>query len=202
MSTSAAALELAVVIYKPQKGNFYHWGLHVRNRISNAHHVFQVEGPQHELEPMRRDVKPYSSSRLLQTVVIGHLRDSDFSVMEQAIRAIEVQNDIPTWDCQEYVIDIMDSLEQRGLLGGMRKYSAVKKAIKNMRGDMDSTHLAVVNYDYARLHEDDDEDDDDDEESEETDDDDGLDDDEDDENDVQPRQFRSADKVQDSSDDE
>lgn len=194
-SKSSPVVDLHVVIYRPREGNYFHWAFHTYNTKSDEHQVFQVEGLENELERTVLTFNPESFMRVVRQILVGHMREIDLKQAAQAIEEVEIQNEVATWDCQDYVIDIMDALDDIGLLGSFRKYEAVKKAVKKMRGDTDSTSKMVANYDYEALrHEDEDSEDEKDEEDTE-----GEDEDDDDE---EPNAVRSAARIEDSDEDE
>lgn len=160
--STPGVLELAVVIYRPREDNFHHWGFHVYSRNTQGHRIFQAEGPVNQLTAQIRCANPNSSARLLKGILLGGVYDTQFTRLAALIQGVEMQNDVSLWDCQEYVIDIMDALQEGGVLGSRAKYDAIKRAIKDMRGIVDLTYHAVVSYDYDRLVDDADEEEDDD----------------------------------------
>lgn len=135
----SAPIDLTVAIYRPREGNFDHWAFCTYNKQTKEYRIYQVEGLANQLCATVLPKNPEGSDRLIKKILVGHTRESDTNKASEAIQGVQIQTEVSSWDCQEYVIDIMDSLEEVGILGSFPKYEAVKKAIKKMRGDIEST---------------------------------------------------------------
>ena len=100
----------------------------------------------------------------------------------------------------------MDALEGVGLLGSLPSYWAVKSAVRGMRGDVESTHDCVVNYNYASLRQQEEEQQEEQEDGDERGEEGEGEEEEENENenddDDQPSNVRSAELVEDSSEEE
>jgi hypothetical protein len=139
-------LELCVAISRPVRNqadrlsNYYHWAFHVFNKVTGTHKLFETAGEQNQLDTQENDAPP---ERVVKSIIVGYSPSDSLPTIRDAIRTVEVQNDVFSWDCQDYVIEIMDALEEASLLGDMPKYDQVKAAIKRMRGSMDESYQSI-----------------------------------------------------------
>jgi hypothetical protein len=82
------------------------------------------------------EVRPENSARFLEAVYIGEVQDQGFKEFEKIIKAANVDNETVEWDCQDYVLEILDTLEEECVLDGDdRVYQKQKEVLKNKRGE-------------------------------------------------------------------
>ena len=63
---------------------------------------------------IRYDVDPIRSIRYVGSVAVGEIDDVDGFV--DAVKATEVQNDVALWNCQQFVLDVLERLNSDRVL--------------------------------------------------------------------------------------
>lgn len=82
------------------------------------------------------EVHPENSARFLESVYIGEVQDRDFKEFEKTIKATNVDNGTVEWDCQDYVLEILDNLEEECIMDGDDSvFQKQKRKLKNKRGE-------------------------------------------------------------------
>ena len=68
--------------------------------------------------------------------------------MEHAIeQQVPIRNDLPGWTCQDYVLEVLDMLEEEWWLdANNQEYLDVKKKLKAMKGPIELVQTAVLTY--------------------------------------------------------
>lgn len=151
MADSQAPITISVAISRPipnpthRLSNYYHWALHVYNPTTFSHCQYEVEGEANFLRKNVLSTAP-APSRLLKEIPVGQILPSSQPLLEHAIDSVLIQNDIFSWDCQDYVIELLDSLEDARLLGSLDDYALIKRHITLMRGTMDDTQAQILCY--------------------------------------------------------
>lgn len=153
MSTPIASINVA--ISRPtlpptdRLSDFYHWTFYIHNPSTGLHRQYEVEG---EANFLSRNIlsEPPDSSRLIKTIPVGHISQKSIPLLEAVIEKVEIRNDIFSWDCQDYVIEILDALQEAELLGEMEGYEDVRRHIGLMRGTFEDTKKGLLIYeDYC-----------------------------------------------------
>lgn len=143
-------VELAVVFFKLVEGNFDHWALWLHGPSYNK--LFQVTGDYAEMRAQMLDEDPTDNTRLYQTITLDDILIDRIQAVEACIYGVRVQNDVALWDCQDYVLDVLDTLEDNGFLGGHAGYLRTRKALTRLRGPADETRHLVEQYDPDHPH--------------------------------------------------
>jgi hypothetical protein len=79
---------------------------------------------------------PENSADVLESIYLGEVADRDFKKFEDIIAATEVDNETVEWDCQDYVLEILDNLEEERVIDGDDKtYKKQKNKLKNKRAE-------------------------------------------------------------------
>lgn len=113
---------LYVVFCQPHYGNYQHWALQLKSHGESV--VFQVVG-QH---PERVD-------GFIRKLYVGVLGDDDTQMVKEAAASIPVDNETIEWDCQDYVLEILDRLEEEYVLEKEDEdYQEAREELKNKRG--------------------------------------------------------------------
>lgn len=66
---------------------------------------------------------PRKSVDFLESIHLGAVRDRDFREFEKTIKATNVDSEAVEWDCQDYVLEILDNLEEECIVDGARTVS-------------------------------------------------------------------------------
>jgi hypothetical protein len=130
-------LTLAVVIYQPREGNFMHWAFHVYDVKTEIYRLYEVVGDSGEFEARTVDVEPSLSTRFRKSIDLGTVNQTEFGQLESIIGSVPVDNETTEWNCQDYVIEIMDKLELEYFLDVEDEdYREAKAEVKEKFGPM------------------------------------------------------------------
>jgi hypothetical protein len=104
---------LYVAIYKPREGNVHHWALWLE--ATNWSMIFEAEGEpgKYKLKE-RKNKKPSSSSRHQSNVFIAQI--DDVAGFTQNARSCTPAKDSAAWDCQEYVLEVLEAANDDGII--------------------------------------------------------------------------------------
>jgi hypothetical protein len=114
-------------------GVYKHWALFIHQAEAEAT-LLNVRGSdgRFRYETEKRDVR-YDES-LVELVYLCDVDVAKANTIRNIARTIPVHNDISGWNCQDYVLDLLDELEERKVIDGedelyrmQRTYVAVKQ---------------------------------------------------------------------------
>ncbi|KAE8153563.1 hypothetical protein BDV25DRAFT_149090 [Aspergillus avenaceus] len=127
--------KLHVAIYE-NEGVFKHWTLLVTGSThetiilnimgSSTRYRFEMRGPD---ERESRDI-----------IEMIHLCDVDASATGAIIDAaenLEIHNEFPGYNYQDYVLDLLDDLENRGIIDGDAEYARKKEIVRGKQEGLD-----------------------------------------------------------------
>ena len=127
------SIKLFVVFYQPRYGNFLHWALHIEN--GEEHHIIEVDG---EHPQFRRNMfmeNPKETSAFLREFFIAVLGEDGVERVKSAAQSVPVDNETVEWDCQDYVLDILDKLQEDFVLDkDDEDYMDVREILMEERG--------------------------------------------------------------------
>lgn len=143
--------ELNVLVCTPQFGKYHHWAIQLHNLATGDSTIFEIRGAQPSCESTTYQCRlKYYPLRILKIVRLGQLTLSSRS-LESISHAIEnevqARNDQADWTCQDYVLDILEMLEEEWWLDvDDNEYMDVKEKLKGMQGPMELVQKAVSTY--------------------------------------------------------
>lgn len=105
---------LFVAFYLPRYGNFQHWALYVQN--GPEHLIIEVVGEHPEFERNIMTENPEQSDTFLHKVFVAVMVPSDIPRVKKAAQDVRVDNETVEWDCQDYVLEILDNLAENFVL--------------------------------------------------------------------------------------
>jgi hypothetical protein len=114
-------------------GVYKHWALFIDQAEAEAT-LLNVKGSdgRFRYETEKRDVR-YDQS-LVELVYLCDVDVAKANTIRNIARTIPVHNEISRWNCQDYVLDLLDELEERKVIDGedevyrmQRTYVAVKQ---------------------------------------------------------------------------
>jgi hypothetical protein len=125
--------KLYVVFYRPRYGNYQHWALYLQTDTENV--IFEVTGSHPNFKKNEVRANPQNSNSYRGKLYVGVISDTDIPTVRQCVREVKVDNTTVEWDCQEYVIDILDKLEEALILEeDDEEYKDARKELKKKRG--------------------------------------------------------------------
>lgn len=126
---------IKAVISQPHYGNYDHWALSIQQ--GRKAFIYEVIG-QHGT--FTRNVSETAeefedSARFKEAIELSEFADRDLQAFKQVVEATVVDNETLEWDCQDYVIEILDNLEDAGVLDeDDGEYQEQKRVLKGKRG--------------------------------------------------------------------
>lgn len=106
--------KLYVVFYRPRYGNYQHWGLYLDDEEESL--IFEVTGEHPRFERNVVRARPERSRSFLQKLFVAVISKDDIEPIKYVAKTVPVDNETVEWDCQEYVLDLLDKLEDEFIL--------------------------------------------------------------------------------------
>jgi len=105
-------VKVFVAIYRPRYGNYHHWGLFMETGPDTADVIFEVTGshPNFERNVVLSD--PRNTQSLIEMIFMDEFSPHDIPMVYDIAEKTVVDNSTAEWDCQEYVLDILEKLEE------------------------------------------------------------------------------------------
>lgn len=97
--------------------------------------IFEVTGEHPKFERNVVKARPENSRSFLQKIYIGLIRNADVEIVKQTAETVPMDNETVEWDCQDYVLEILDNLEDEFILDhDDEDYCDVREILKEKRG--------------------------------------------------------------------
>ncbi|KAJ5635666.1 uncharacterized protein N7484_008979 [Penicillium longicatenatum] len=99
-------------------GVFKQWGLFIDDENQKNKTVLQVKGSdgQFRYEPETKDAR--RSPDIVDLIYVCNVDVMKANDIKRVASEAAVHNDISGWNCQDYVLDLMELLEETGVLDG------------------------------------------------------------------------------------
>lgn len=124
---------LYVAFYRPRYGNYQHWALYLETDAGDE--IFEVTGSHPNFRPNTIRADPRSSGSFLRLMLLDTISQGDIGIVRQEVQKTAVDNETVEWDCREYVLDIIERLEEECVLDvDDREYAKRKRSVKAKRG--------------------------------------------------------------------
>src|SRR5262245_43500265 len=108
---------LLVVMYRAAEKEYRHWALCFEGPKTDQYTVYQVNGDTHEYKYNKTELKkpPDKSKRYYAS---GHVTDGldDPYTAEALLEKVPIDNDNPSWNCQEWVLAALELLKDEDLI--------------------------------------------------------------------------------------
>ncbi|KAL3479654.1 hypothetical protein BJX99DRAFT_66836 [Aspergillus californicus] len=126
---------LFVAFYHPRYGNFQHWALHLHTDSEDL--IFEVDGEHPCFTKATTHGKPTDSDTLIESLFVGDIGIPDSPTVKQIVEEARVDNETLEWDCQDYVLEILEACEREAILEEYdMDYAEVKQILRSRRGPM------------------------------------------------------------------
>ena len=126
--------KLYAVFYRPRYGNYDHWALYLKVGRDD-HHIFQVLGEHPNFVKNTARTQPQRSRSFRDAIFLADLNAGDIEQLMDVVKRTPVDNEVSGWDCQEYVLDILQELESECIVDEVdEEYKEAKAEVKGRRG--------------------------------------------------------------------
>jgi len=136
--------ELYVVTYRPLEHSWSHWAIYIRTIPRGVdpddddeckHSIYQASGLENELQLDISAANPRNSGRCQAVVFVSSIDTArDLKDIETKLEEQPMMNDIPTWDCQDWVMESLEMLEDEELLD-ISGYNEAKMKLEELYRD-------------------------------------------------------------------
>ena len=125
--------KLYVAFYRPQYGNYQHWALYLEDGDDNL--IFDVKGSHPHFERAVAKSIPEKSGSFLRKIFMGAIQPEDVEKVKNVAKTTKVDNETLEWDCQEYVLDVLETLEKECIVDDDDEdYKESKEELTEKRG--------------------------------------------------------------------
>ncbi|KAK1138462.1 hypothetical protein N8T08_002497 [Aspergillus melleus] len=124
----ASTAELSVAISKGG-GLYKHWGLFVEGPTDEQKIVLQVEGSTNRFRFERELKNARTADGIVELIPLCEVPLSSISAIDQAAAEAPIHNLYTGYNCQDYVIDLLDILEAMELISGEDAQYQAQKAL-------------------------------------------------------------------------
>ena len=120
---------LSVAMYKPVEGNHLHWALYLED--GSQHSIYEVLGQHSHFTPnIISGKKPDHTVRHQRSILVYEINNPDLQGFREVVSSVEPQKDVSHWNCQDYVVEILDYLEEECIIDGEDKaYIEARKEV-------------------------------------------------------------------------
>src|SRR5438876_9890747 len=125
--------KLHVAMYRPVEGNYEHWALHLENGSENT--IYEVTGESPSFVTSVIQSKPSATNRHKRSIFLSNINATDMPTFKDAISTIQPNNGVSLWNCQDYVLELLEKLEEECIIDGDDdQYVENKKKVKSYFG--------------------------------------------------------------------
>lgn len=126
---------LYVAFFRPQYGNYQHLGLCLGDDEEQL--IFEVSGEHPNFERNIEKQPPEQLEGFLRREYVAVISKTDIETVKQVAQTVPVDNETVEWDCQEYVLDRLDRLEDEFVLDrDDEDYQDARETLRERRGAM------------------------------------------------------------------
>lgn len=125
--------KLYVAFFRPRYGNYQHWGLYLES--DPEHLVFEVTGEHPSFKRHIETRRPERMEGFFHLLYVAALGKNDVDIVKRVAAMVTVDNETVEWDCQEYVLDMLDTLEEEFVLDrDDEDYQRAREFLRERRG--------------------------------------------------------------------
>ncbi|KAI1978738.1 hypothetical protein LOZ53_004337 [Ophidiomyces ophidiicola] len=106
-------MKIFVTIHDEGMGFFKHWNLFVDGEEPIA---FQALGSDKNFRFDARNLDTRNSRSVVEVLLICDVDASKYDAIKTTAENIPIRNDIPVWNCQDYVLDLLRKLVEEGII--------------------------------------------------------------------------------------
>ncbi|KAH8435224.1 uncharacterized protein LDX57_012853 [Aspergillus melleus] len=136
-SPSSSSSSVTLMVIATNVGEYYkHWGLLLddSDNPQPGDNFLQVKGPLGAQRYESEKVVFHKVPGLVDLAYLCEVNVNLLNTIREIARKVPLNNDIPVWNSQDYVVSLLDNLEARGILDSTDKnYARQKRHVCNMR---------------------------------------------------------------------
>jgi len=118
-----------------ETGIFKHWSLFLDGTTDVDKTELQVMGSDGRFWFEEKNANPRDAQDLLELVYLCELDADQLGSIKDIAKRVPVRNEIAGWNCQDFVLDLLDALEDDGVIDAGNE--AYVKRKENLRGRQD-----------------------------------------------------------------
>ena len=122
-------------MYTPVEGNYEHWALYLEN--GSEHTIYEVTGETPSFKTNVVNTEPKSTRRHKRNIFIADILPTDLPEFHEAVKIVKPDNSTVHWNCQDYVLEIIDQLEENMVVNkDDGEYQDAMKEVKSYFGPL------------------------------------------------------------------
>jgi hypothetical protein len=103
----------------------------------SEHTIYEVTGETPSFKANVVQSRPESTTRHKRNIFIVEIAPTDLNSFREAVAAVPIDNETVDWDCQDYVLEVLDHLEEELVIDGNDgEYIAAKEEGKSHYGPL------------------------------------------------------------------
>lgn len=110
-----STVEIYAALYDNQ-AFFKHWAFIIDIDGAEADVVLHAVGCEGQFRFETKDSNVRNSKSLAELVYIATIPESQVEKVKEVAQNLPIRNDVNVWNCQDYVLDLLDALEQEAIL--------------------------------------------------------------------------------------
>lgn len=124
--------KLYVAFYRPRYGNYQHWALYLQTDTDKL--IFEVTGSHPNFKRNVVKADPRNSQSFIKITFMDTISSGDIATVQNVARTTKIDNETVEWDCQEYVLDMLETLKKECVLNEDDEiYKDSKRELKKKR---------------------------------------------------------------------
>lgn len=115
--------------------DYDHWALYLENGAEDK--ICKVIGEHPGFQPNVVIAKPASTTRHKKSILVDELSANNVEELKKVISSKKVKNSVVHWNCQNYVLEIIDKLAEDCIVDeDEEQYKKARRDLKKIYGAM------------------------------------------------------------------
>ncbi|QKX55091.1 uncharacterized protein TRUGW13939_02183 [Talaromyces rugulosus] len=124
-------VSLYVAIYNDE-GVYKHWAFFIDGPTDTQKNVLNIMSSSTQYRFERRHGNEHESEILSKIVYICEMEESKIKTTVKIAKTAVIHNEYPGYNCQDYVLEMLDTLEENGVIDGSdENYKKKKEIVKS-----------------------------------------------------------------------
>ncbi|KAJ5804953.1 hypothetical protein N7474_010840 [Penicillium riverlandense] len=124
--------ELYVAIYCNDSGIYKHWALFVDGPTDEEKLVFNILGSSTQYRFEMEESNAFLDPTLIEVFPLCDVDSSKIDAIKDAAQNAVIHNESPGYNCQDYVLELLDDLEAKGIISRNDvEYAKNKQGVKD-----------------------------------------------------------------------